>query len=113
MGKNKWLHRQPQHPAAPLAPPIGPDAAQIEDDEDVLDEVSADGVAPGQVWEGVIVPNRAVNVLSLTPGSKLLPLRIDGPFNDGTNHYCASFVGESMTKIRVDAEMLKTGKMRA
>ena len=116
MSKNKnWLRKQEQQLANPaLDPPIGPDAAQIESaEEDILDEASADGIAVGQIWDDVIVPDRPVNVLSLTPGAKLGALRVDGPFDDGTGHWCVSFVGEAMTKIRADAEMLKTGRLRA
>ena len=113
MGKNKWLQRKPQQTSTPLAPPIGPDAAQIEDaEEDILDEASADGIKAGQIWDGCVVPDRPVNVLSLTPGAKLGALHVDGPFDDGSGHWCVSFVGEAMTKIRADAEMLKTGKLR-
>ena len=111
MGKNKWLHRQTQPTAAP---PIGPDAPTVDTGEDDktpgLEET--DGIAAGQIWDGCIVPDRPVNVLSLTPGAKLGPLLVEGPSDDGTGHYCASFVGETMTKIRVDAEMLKSGKLR-
>jgi hypothetical protein len=109
MGKNKWMHRNPQQPSA--APPIGPDAPTV-DLGDSLAPESTDGICTGQIWDGVIVPDRTVNVMALTPGAKLGALLVEGPFDDGTGHWCASFVGEAMTKLRVDAEMLKTGKMR-
>jgi len=116
MSKKNWLRRQAQQqPGAPtVEPPIGPDAPTIEDEEDDTPEVeSTDGIEVGQIWEDVIVPDRPVNVLSLTPGAKLQPLLVEGPFDDGTGDWCVSFVGEAITKIRADAEMLKTGKLRS
>jgi hypothetical protein len=112
MGKNKWMNRNTQQNAAP---PIGPDAPTIDDGDDddktpTLEET--DGIAAGQIWDGVVVPDRSVNVLSLTPGAVLGALMVDGPFNDGASQWCASFVGEQMTKIKVDAAMLKTGRLR-
>lgn len=74
-----------------------------------------DGIAPGQVYEGVKVPDRAINTMGLTPGATLGPLVIDAPYtqtNDGW--WYAFFEGEGCTGITlyVDAEMLKTGKLR-
>lgn len=122
MSKKNWLRRQAQQqPGAPtVEPPIGPDAPTIEhdpydngDSSETPEPEFTDGIEAGQIWEDVIVPDRPVNVLSLTPGAKLQPLLVEGPFDDGTGDWCVSFVGEAITKIRADAEMLKTGKLRS
>lgn len=74
-----------------------------------------DGIVPGQVYEGVKVPDRPINVMGLTPGAVLGPLVIEAPYtqtNDGW--WIAFFEGEGCTgiKLYVDAEMLKSGKLR-
>jgi hypothetical protein len=110
---NKWFppQQQPKPTPAPPAPPLEPDQALV-DNPTAAPEDLGNGIAVGQIWEDVIVPDRAVNVIQLQPGAKLLPLLVEGRFDDGTGHLCASFVGEACTKIRVDAEMLKTGRLR-
>lgn len=108
----KWrLQRQPNQ--KPEFTPIGPDAPTAEELASDDGPEDTDALAPGQIWEDVIVPDRSVNILGLRPGSKLPPLQLDGPFHDATGHWAAGFVGERGTKIRVDEEMLRTGKRRA
>ncbi len=70
-----------------------------------------DGIAPGQIDEGVVVPDRPINRLGLRPGAVLPPIQTEVPYGDG--RWMCSFVGERMSKIDADAEMLKTGKRRA
>lgn len=69
-----------------------------------------DGIAPGQIYDGAIVPDRKINRLGLRPGAKLPAIMIEVKRDDGT--WMASFVGERASKIDVDAQMLKTGKLR-
>lgn len=67
-------------------------------------------LASGQVYEGVVVPDRAINRLGLRPGGVLPPLVLQTPYGDG--RWMAGFVGEEGTHVDVDAEMLATGKRR-
>src|SRR3990172_13084985 len=71
----------------------------------------ANGITRGQVYENVEVPDRPINKLGLRPGARLNPLEIETPYGDG--RWMACFVGERATKIEADAQMLKTGKLRA
>ena len=105
----KWRRKQQKQQVTPVAP----DGATVAEVGPPVEPEPEGEVAPGQVWEGVVVPDRPVNILSLRPGAVLPALVIDGPFNDGTGHWSAGFVGERGTKIRVDLEMLKTGKLRS
>lgn len=105
----KWSkQKQP----APGAPSVGPDCASVWETGPAPEPKPAGMIQVGQVWEGVVVPDRPVNILSLRPGAVLPPFVIDGPYNDGSGHWSAGFVGERGTKIRVDEEMLKTGRLR-
>ena len=67
--------------------------------------------AAGQIWEGVIVPNRPINLLSFCPGSRLPPLVLEGDCGGG--RWQTSVLGESCQKVMADEEMLRTGKVRA
>jgi hypothetical protein len=64
----------------------------------------------GQVYDKVVVPNRPINKLGLRPGAVLPPLVIQASYGDG--RWMAGFLGELATKIEVDTEMLKSGKLR-
>jgi len=102
--------RPPEEPAAVL-PPLAKDGA-IAANHVALGLASRAGViARGQVYDGVLVPDRPINKMGLRPGARLNPLEIETPYGDG--RWMACFVGERATKIEVDAEMLKTGKLRA
>lgn len=124
----KW-RKQQSAPKAPEVPPVPTQEEILEDLDKALNVMAGVGpdcptidkdtppepvapIQPGQVWEGVVVPDRPVNVLGLRPGAALPPLVIDGPFTDGTGHWSAGFEGERGTKIRVDLEMLQTGRLR-
>lgn len=97
---------------AAAVPPLAKDGA-IASNPGALGPPKPDatGIARGQVYENVEVPNRPINKLGLRPGALLKPLEVESPYGDG--RWMACFVGERMTKIDVDAEMLKTGKLRA
>lgn len=105
----KWSK---QKQSAPVVPPVGPDCASVSETGPAPEPKPAGLIWPGQVWEGVVVPDRPVNILSLRPGAVLPPFVIDGPYTDGSGHWSAGFVGERGTKIRVDEEMLRTGVLR-
>lgn len=121
MSKNKYFGKKQETPE-PLA--IIKDALKSdghEVDEKSFDAAKAvlladpDGIAPGQVYEGVKVPDRKINVMGLTPGAVLGPLVIEAPYTDTNDGWWfAFFEGEGCTgiKLYVDAEMLKTGKLR-
>jgi hypothetical protein len=112
MSKNKYFGKKQDTPQ-----PVMVEREQIE--KDLSDAVNLlndpDGIAPGQVYEGVVVPDRPINQLGLKPGARLNPIVIEAPYtqtNDGW--WFAIFEGEGSTgvKLYVDAEMLKTGKLR-
>ncbi len=102
--------RPTEEPAAAL-PPLAKDGA-IASNPGALGPPKPDAncIARGQVYDDVEVPNRPINKLGLRPGALLKPLEVESPYGDG--RWMACFVGERMTKIDVDAEMLKTGKLR-
>lgn len=116
--KQKHDQQQPPEPKSEqdskldLAEQTGPDCATASETGPAPDPKPAGMIQVGQVWEGVIVPDRPVNILSLRPGAVLPPFVIDGPYTDGSGHWSAGFVGERGTKIRVDEEMLRTGRLR-
>lgn len=117
MSKHRpWFPPQQPKAVVPAVPPIGPDAPTVGSiaSEEAPREASSpqSGLVAGQVWEGVIVPDRPVNVLALRPGAVLAPLVLDTPCRDGTDHWFAHFLGESVTTLRVDEEMCKTGRLR-
>jgi len=97
---------------AAAVPPLAKDGA-IAANPDALQAPKPDakGISKGQVWVDVVVPDRPINKMGLRPGARLNPLEIETPYGDG--RWMACFVGERATKIEVDAEMLKTGKLRA
>lgn len=106
----KWSKRnQPASKAEPLAP----DCATMWETGPAPEQKPVGAIQAGQIWEGVVVPDRPVNVLALRVGAVLPPIVIDGPFTDGSGHWSAGFVGERGTKIRVDEAMLKTGRLRS
>jgi hypothetical protein len=90
--------------------PINPDAARVDQPEEPP-IVDPDGIQPGQVYDGVVVPDRKINIIGLRPGSILPAIMTEAPYGDG--RWMCSFVGERGTKINADAEMLRTGKMRS
>ena len=96
--------------------PIGPDAPTVDSiaSEDAPAAASAphSGLVAGQVWEGVVVPDRPINVLALRPGAVLPPIVLDTPCRDATDDWFAHFLGESVTTLRVDEAMVKTGGLR-
>lgn len=121
MSKKSWLRRQAQAMHESVRP-IGPDAPTVDavaseeaeeeqDEEEQTTEPEGD-IRVGQIWEGVVVPNRPINMLGLRVGATLNPLLVVKRFDDGTGHWACTFVGESVTSIRVDEEMLKSGRLR-
>lgn len=108
MSKNK---NRPWQPAPTSSqPPIIPDDEPTPEPET---EADPNAIAAGQVYDGVLVPDREINILQLPKGYKLASIVIDGPYvKAGVDWWIASFVGESCTKLYVDAEMLATGMRR-
>jgi hypothetical protein len=109
MSKNKHRQWQPSQTSA-QSPAIDDDATPEIEEITPPPEPDPNALAAGQVYDGVLVPDREINILQLPKGYKLPAIVLEGPYvKSGVDWWIASFVGESCTKLYVDAEMLATG----
>lgn len=80
---------------------------------DNLPPIDPKSLAAGQIYDGVIVPDRDINVMQLPPGYTLPAIVLESPYTQGgKDWWIACILGESCTKVYVDAKMLATGVRR-
>ncbi len=99
--KNRRFWPQQQTPSTP--------PAETGDDDTPAPDPNAP--AAGQVYDGVVMDDRPINIHGFRPGHVLGPIVLEAPYEQGDEGWwIASFVGESVTKVYVDGKMLATGK---
>lgn len=119
--RQQWQNRNDVTAGGPIAAPPAPEPDRVEVVKPLAQDGATavkreppkpdpDGIAPGQIYDDVIVPDRKINRMGLRPGAKLPAIMVEVKREDGT--WMASFVGERASKIDVDAQMLKTGRLR-